>query len=52
MGERPFEVVDGRRLLDGGIDGLGRLVLRPVCNAPLVSAHHTPSITSGASSPG
>lgn len=30
MGERPFEVVGGGNLLDGGVDGLGRLLFRPV----------------------
>lgn len=37
MGECPFEVVGGGHLLDGGVDRLGRFLLRPV--RPIASPH-------------
>lgn len=37
MGERPAEVVGAGHLLDGRLDGLGRLVLRPV--RPITPPH-------------
>lgn len=41
MGERPFEVVGGGHLLDGGVDGLRCLLFRPVRPvAPPHLVHH------------
>lgn len=48
MGKRPAEVVGGRHLLDGGVDGLGRLLLRPVRPiAPPDLVHHQRRVIAG-----
>lgn len=48
MGECPAEVVGGGHLLDSGVDGLGRLLLRPVRPvAPPHLIHHQRRVIAG-----